>query len=267
MGLLDDLKNQAETLRAQEQQGEVSSGDKSQFYEKEIYPRMKEIYDFLNEMIENLNFIKPETIVNYPIYPGGEKQSFRQGKYQLDIDSPQLLKDIKLTCKAELDKPVKLRVKGEDNIKKLFDILATYKLQARRKDFNDKSYKLIHSDISIEGPLNISIQFIGSDDSAYIQLLLTNFEGPGEIKRNIDLKNINQDFLDKLGRYILREDNKLFALDISEKDKQAIREMVERERVKRQQEIAEMERRAAEEEKEREQNSSGLRKLFKKIKD
>ena len=82
MGLLDDLKNQAETLRAKEQQGEAGSGDKSQFYDKEIHPRMKEIYGFLKEMTENLNFIKPETIVQYPIYPGGEKQAFRQGKYK-----------------------------------------------------------------------------------------------------------------------------------------------------------------------------------------
>jgi ribosomal protein S10 len=266
MGLLDDLKNQAETLRAQEEQGGDRSGDKAQYYEKEIHPRMKELYGFLNEMVENLNFIKPETIVNYPIYPGGEKQAFRQGNYKLVIDSPQLIKDIKLTCKAELDKPVKLRVKGEENVKKLFDILASYKIQAKRKDFNDKSYKLTHSDISIEGPLNISIQFIAEEDSSYIQLLLGNFEGPGVIKRNIDIKNINQDFLDKLGRYILREDTKLFALDISEKDKQAIREMVERERAKREHEIAEMERRA-EEEKEEQKNGSGLRKLFKKIKD
>ena len=263
MGLLDDLKNQAETLRAKEQQGEDRSGNKPQFYQEEIHPRMKEIYDFLNEMVENLNFIKPETIVNYPIYPGGEKQSFHQGKYNLIIDSPQQIKDIKLTCKAELDKPVKLQVRGEENVKKLFEILASYKIQAKRKDFNDKSYKLTHSDISIEGPLNISIQFIGSDDSSYIQLLLTNFEGPGVIKRNIDIKNINQDFLDKLGRYILREDTKLFALDISEKDKQLIREMVEKERAKRELEMAEMERRA-EEEKEKQKNSSGLRKFFNK---
>lgn len=266
MGLLDDLKSQAESLRVQEQQGTVPSDDKSQYYEKEIRPRMEEIHAFLNEMVENLNFIKPETIVHYPIYPGGEIQGFRQGKYNLVIDNPQQIKDITLTCKAELDKPVKLRVKGEDNVKKLFDSLASYKLQAKRKDFNDKSYKLTHSDITIEGPLNISIQFIASDGSSYIQLLLTNFEGPGVVKRNIDIKSINQDFLDKLGRYILREDDKLFALDISEKDKQAIREMVEKERVKREQEIAEMER-LAEEEREKERNSSGLRKFFAKKKD
>ena len=266
MGLLDDLKNKADTLRAQEQEGGVSSGDNSQFYAEQIHPRMKEIYDFLNEMAENLNFIKPETIVNYPIYPGGEKQAFRQGKYKVIIDSPQIIKDIKLTCMAELEKPVKLRVKGEDNVKKLFDILDSYKIPAKRKDFNDKSYKLTHSDISIEGPLKISIQFLGGDDSSYIQLLLGNFEGPGTIKRNIDVKTINQEFLDKLGRYILREDSKLFALDISEKEKQEIREMVERERAKREQEIAEMERRA-EEEKEEQNNRSGLRKLFNKIKD
>jgi hypothetical protein len=114
--------------------------------------------------------------------------------------------------------------------------------------------------------VNISIQFIGNQDSSYIQLLLGNFEGPGVIKRNIEAKNINKDFLDKLGRYVLREDNKLFALDISERDKQAIREMVEKERAKRELEIAEMDR-LAEEEKEKEKSSRGLRKFFHKDKD
>ena len=266
MGLLDDLKNQAENLKAKEQQEAGNTGDKTQFYKKEIHPRMLDVYRFLNEMVKNLNIINPETIVHYPILPDGEKQALRQGKYNVTIDNDQQIREVKLTCKAELDKPVKLRVKGEDNAKKQGEILADYKIQCKRKDYNDKSYKLTHSDFIIEGPVNISIQFIGNQDSSYIQLLLGNFEGPGVIKRNIEAKNINKDFLDKLGRYVLREDNKLFALDISERDKQAIREMVEKERAKRELEIAEMDR-LAEEEKEKEKSSRGLRKFFHKDKD
>ena len=249
MGLLDDLKNQADGLRAKEQQSEGSSGEKTEYYNNEIHPRMMEIYRFLNEMVKNLNFIKPETIVHYPILPGGEKQPFRQGDYKVTVDSNQQIKNIKLTFTAELDEPVSLQIKGEDDVKKQIEILAGYKILCDRKDFKDNNYKLTHSDFIIKGPVNISVQFIGDVETSSMQLLLNNFEGPGVVKRNLEAKNINQDFLDKLGRYILREDNKLFSLDISEKDKQAIREMVERERAKREQEIAEMDR-LAEEEKE-----------------
>lgn len=266
MGLLDDLKNQAENLKAKEQQEAGSTGDKTQFYKKEIHPRMMGVYRFLAEMVKNLNFIKPETIAHYPILPAGEKQPFRQGDYKVTIDSDQQIKEIKLVFKAELDKPVRLQVKGEDNIKKQSEILAAYKILCKRKDFSDKNYRLSHSDFIIQGPVNITVQFIGDVESSYIQLLLSNFEGPGVVKRNLEVKNINQEFLDKLGRYILREDNKLFALDISEKDKQAIREMVEKERAKREQEIAEMEH-LAEKDKEKEKSSHGLRKFFHRDKD
>lgn len=266
MGLLDDLKNQAEGLRAREQQDEGLSGEKTDYYNNEIHPRMLEIYGFLNEMVKNLNFIKPETIAKYPILPGGQKHPFRQGDYKVTIDSNQQIKDIKLAFKAELDEPLSLRVKGEDDIKKQIDVLAGYRILSDRKDFKDNNYKLTHSDFSIQGPVVITVRFVGDVATSSLQLHLSNFESPGLVKRNLDPKNINQDFLDKLGRYILREDDKLFSLDISEKDKQAIREMVERERAKREQEIAEMERLAQEEE-EKEKNSRGLRKFFNKNKD
>lgn len=266
MGLLDDLKNQADGLRTREQQSEGGSGERTEYYNKEIHPRMMEIYRFLNEMVKNLNFIKPDTIAHYPILPGGEKQPFRQGDYKVTVDSNQQIKDIKLIFKAELAEPVSLQVKGEDDARKQSEILAAYRILCERKDFKDKNYKLTHSNFIIQGPVNITVQFIGDVEASSMQLLLNNFEGPGVVKRNLEAKNINQDFLDKLGRYILREDDKLFSLDISEKDKQAIREMVEKERAKRAQEIAEMER-LAEEEKEKEKNSRGLRKFFNKDKD
>lgn len=266
MGLLDDLKNQADNLQAKEQQDDGLSGEKAQYYEKEIHPRMTEVYKFLNEMVKNLNIIKPETIVNYPILPGGKNQPFRQGDYKVIADNQQQMKEIKLTFKAELDQPVTLQVKGEDNARKQADLLASYRIHCQRKDFKDNNYKLTHSDFIIAGPVNISVQFVGDIETTSMHLLLSNFESPGVAKRHLDAKNINQDFLDKLGRYLLREDNKLFSLDISEKDKQAIREMVQKERVKREQEIAEMERLAQEEE-EKQKSSRGLRKLFNKNKD
>ena len=266
MGLLDDLKNQADNLQAKEQQDDGLSGEKAQYYEKEIHPRMTEVYKFLNEMVKNLNIIKPETIVNYPILPGGNNQPFRQGDYKVIADNHQQMKEIKLTFKAELAEPVSLRVKGEDDVKKQIELLASYRVHNERKDIKDNNFKLTHSDFIILGPVNITVQFVGDVEASSIQLLLNYFEGPGLAKRNLDVKNINQDFLDKLGRFLLREDNKLFSLDISEKDKQAIREMVQKERVKREQEIAEMERLAQEEE-EKQKSSRGLRKLFNKNKD
>ena len=266
MGLLDDLKNQAEDLRAKEQQGEDQSGGKPQNYKKEIHPVMMDIYRFLKELTDNLNIVKPQTLILYPILPGGEKQPFQQRNYTLSVDDTQLIKNIKLMFMALLDKPITIRVKDEANIRKQTELLERFKVLHKRKDFNDKNYKLTHSDFIIQGPIKISVQFIGDPETSSIQIVFNNFEHPGEVKRKLDVTKINQDFLDKFGRYILREDDKLFALDISEKDKQAIREMVAKEKAKREQEIAEMER-LAEDEVEKQKSSRGLRKFFHKNKD
>ena len=74
MGLLDELKKQSDVLKAKEQQEKERQQKLNQYYQDEIHPGMLNIYKYLNQMIEHLNYIKDDTTAMIPLYPIMRKQ-------------------------------------------------------------------------------------------------------------------------------------------------------------------------------------------------
>jgi len=111
--------------------------------------------------------------------------------------------------------------------------------------------------------MNINVSFIGDIETSSVNLLMSNFEQPGTIRHVLKARHLDRDFLDKLGAYLLRKDDNFLNLDISDDHKQTIRQMLEEEQRRREEEIAEMERLRYEEEA-REKAGRGFRGLFNK---
>lgn len=261
MGLLDDLKNKANDLRAREQREKERCEHLNQVYQDEIHPRMTEVYQYLNELTEHLNYVKPETIARYPVLPQRRPHPFRQHDYKLTVDSNRQLKNITLNCRAELDEAVRFYIEGKERVLYHRELLDSYKLRHDRKEYKDESYELLGADFILEGPMQISIYFVGDIENSAVNLFMSNFEQPGVVKHVLKAHHLNREFLDKLARYLLREDDQFLNLDISDDHKQTIRQMLEQERLKQQEEIAEMERLAKQDQ---EQARRRLFKLFNK---
>ena len=64
MGILDDLKSQAEAQKASEEQEKHRQANLLKYYEKNLHPKMMQLYSFLNEFIEHLNYINNVTKVS-----------------------------------------------------------------------------------------------------------------------------------------------------------------------------------------------------------
>lgn len=265
MGLLDDLKNQANEQRDREQREKERWEQLEKTYQDEIHPRMSEVYQYLNELVEHLNYLKPDTFAHYPVLPGGKSCTFRQHDYKLTIDSTRQIENITLAFKAELTEPVHFTIEHKEKVLHQKDLLDSYKLRHERKEYKDDSYELLGADFKLEGPINISIYFVGDIENSSVNLFMSNFESPGVVKYVLKARHLNRDFLDKLGSYLLRKDNKFLNLDISDDHKQTIRQMLEEEQQQREQEISEMERLAREEEASEKANR-GFLNLFNKDK-
>ena len=247
MGFLDELKGQAASKRQQELEHQQKLERQQAFYQKEIHPRMQEIYRYLNEMTDHLNYINEETVVSYPVKPEKVTHPFYQRHYKVTIDSARTIQKITLKFSCELDEPVKYEVMGKEPVQKMKEWLNDYKIKYTARDYKDDSYELVSSKFTIEGPINVSVYFSGDMENGCVHLYLSNFESPGVRKHVLQPYHINQEFLDKFARFLLRKDDKFMNLDITDTHKQTIREKVEEERLKREQELLEAERQAEEE--------------------
>ena len=263
MGILDDLKNQSDIQKA----GEVTEAERQakllKFYQENLHPKMLQLYKFLNELTEHLNYIKTETITSYPIIPDGSMQEFKQGDYKVTIDSSKEVKEINLRFNCSLEEPLIFELENSERILRYTDLLHSYRIEFDRTDNKDSNYELISAKFKIIGPIPVNIILKGDVDNSSIHLLLNNFEKSGASKHTYKERHITEDFIDDFGKFILRENPMFLKLEIAADDKEKIRQNIQEDMQRRQKEIEEADRLLALEEAEEKEKKS-WKNFFKK---
>lgn len=264
MGILDDLKNQSDIQKAGEASEAQRQADLLKFYQENLHPKMLRIYTFLNEFTEHLNYIKTETEISYPVQPDGGLQEFKQSDYKVTIDSANEVKEINLRFYCKLDEPLVVEMENAERIQRYVDVLHSYRVDFDRTDSKDNNYDLISSIIKVNGPVPVNVILQGDVETSSIHLILSNFEKPGFSKHTYKERHITEEFIDGLGKFILRQNPQFLKLDIEDEHKEKIRQNIQLDLKLRQTEIEEADRLLkVEEEKEAEKKS--WKNLFKKM--
>ncbi|MGD8570545.1 MAG: hypothetical protein PVJ39_20825 [Gammaproteobacteria bacterium] len=245
MGLLDDLKQQTESKKAQENQESLRKEKAEQFYREKVQPKLTEIYTHYAELTKHLNYVKPDTVAKYVVNAAGLEAEFKQGDYKVQVDSTTDTNYISIRCICSRPNMIEYFIEDPNAINK-------HKNYLNERGLNYQVYPRNNGEpgarITIEAEIAAELYFKGNREQGTIELQVTNFENLGRRSRVLQIKDINEQFLDGLDRFMIRENDNFFKLDIDDKAKEEIRARVQEEQRRRQEELAEMERRAAEEE-------------------
>jgi hypothetical protein len=259
MGLLDDLRNQAEGKKAADEEAAARKAEREQYYQEKTLPRMIKAYQFFNEFVEHLNYIKLETIAYYPLLPNGGPQPLRQEGYNVVIDSSKALKRIDFSMEGVLDTPLQFEIFGKDAVQKHADRIERYGFRHERKDRKDPaSMELIGAKFILQGPLPLKVTIEADVDAKRINMTIRNFKEPGFTKYNLTVEQFSDEFLDQLGKFVLRKEDRLFGKseELSEEAKKKLRDrMIVEARIREQEMIEAEERRKAEEAAEKERTA------------
>lgn len=265
MGILDDLKNQAEAKKAGESQELKSQEDLEQYYQDNIHPKMLQMYTYFKELVEHLNYVDTETTASYPIRADGTMQDFLQKDYKVTIDSTKTVRNLKLNFVCSLKEPLIFESENLEKIERYTDLLHNYHVEFDRTDDKGVNYELLGAKFKVIGPIPVAVTLQGDIDTSSINLLLNNFEKPGLSKHIFKDHEITEEFIDDIGKYILRQNSDFLKLDIGEEEKEKIRESVQANIRQRQEELEEAERLIKEqEEKEAAEKKTPWKNMFKK---
>ena len=237
MGILDDLKTQSEVQKAGEAEEKQRQADLLKFYQDNLHPKMLQLYTFLNEFIEHLNYIKLDTKVNYPVLPDGSMKEFAQGDYKVTIDSATEVKEINLRFYCDLEEPLIIELENSERIQRYTDVLHSYRIEFDRTDNKNSNYELVSSKFKVIGPIPVNVILQGDVATSSIHLILNNFEKPGVSKHTFKERHITDEFIDELGKFILRQNPEFLKLDIEDNHKEQIRQHIEADIKQRQQEL------------------------------
>ena len=264
MGILDDLKNQSDTKKADEAKEKQRQADLLKYYQENLHPKMLQLYSFLNEFIEHLNYINKITKVSYPIAPNGDLCEFEQSDYKVTIDSTKAIKDLNLRFSCKLKEPLVFELENSERILTYTDLLNTYRIDFTRADTKDNSYDLISSKFKIKGPIHVNIILQADIQTSSINMLINNFEKPGASKHVFKERHITEEFIDGLGKYILHENPLFLKLEIADEDKEKIRRSMQEDIKRRRQEL-EIAEKLLKLEEEKQAEKKSWKNLFKKM--
>jgi len=264
MGILDDLKSQSEVQKAEEAKEKQRQADQLKFYQKNLHPKMLQLYTFLNEFVEHLNYTKRITKVSYPIKLDGSLLEFNQGDYKVTIDSANEVKEINLRFYCALEEPLIIDVENSKRIQRYADVLHSYRIEFDRTDTKNNNYELISAKFKVLGPVPVNIILQGDIATSSIHLILNNFEKPGVSKHTFKERHITEEFIDDFGKFILRQNPEFLKLDIADEHKEKIRQNIQADIKQRQNEIEKADR-LLELEQSKEKEKKSWKNLFKKM--
>ena len=245
MGLLDDLRNQADSQRVSEEEEAGREANREQYYLDKIQPRMVKTYQFFKELADHLNYIKMETIVEYPLMPGGAPLPLRQQGYKVIIDSSKALKRIDFSMEGILEEPIEFEIFGKDAVFNHSERIRGYAFRHDYKDRKDATQYVQAAKFTLKGPLPLKVTVEADVDASEIKLTIRNFIEPGFQKHSLTVEEFNDAFLDKLGKFVLRQEPFLFGSteELTEEAKKQIRDRMIVEQRIHQQELLEAEQR------------------------
>ena len=264
MGILDDLKNQSDIQKAGEADEKQRQVELLKFYQENLHPKMLQLYKFLNELTEHLNYIKTETKVSYPVQSDGSMLEFEQSDYKVTIDSATEVKEINLRFSCVLKEPLIVELENSERILRYTDLLHSYRIEFERTDNKDSRYELISAKFKVVGPIPVNVILHGDVANSSIHLILNNFEKSGLSKHTYKERHITEEFIDGLGRFILRQNPQFLKLDIEDEHKEKIRQNIQADLKQRQQEVEEADRLLKLEEEKKSEKKS-WKNIFKKM--
>jgi|WetSurMetagenome_2_1015567.scaffolds.fasta_scaffold02938_10 hypothetical protein len=200
---LDQLKKQAEQVKAQEDAIEKKKKQLAAHFEKVTKPKMRQIHSYLFEMVEQLKLIQPNPPVHYTLPILGEYKGLKQDEYILSgFDDQNLSFFLRIACHTSRKNV--FEIKEEPEVEKMRNYLYSHNIRFKWIQENDKQQRFFRAIFQLNGEIFLEFNFCAEPETANISLNVRNFDEFGKVDYLIPPQDIDSKFLDQLAMYMTR---------------------------------------------------------------
>ncbi len=236
MGVLDELKQEVEDLKAKKGEDQQPTQADTDLVRRKLLPKMKALYNYFKEFNEHLQVVSPDVTGDYLLEGLGTLTNLRQSDYKLATDDPKtILKFIfHWTCSRsgrhefKVENPI-LAEKHRENLWK-------QNLRFNKRDVQNG----VGAVFVVDAYVPVSFEFEADVAKNVICLKLKNFGTLGSIQHAFSPDKVNAELMDELAKCVLRRSNRFDELSgekMSDTLRQRIRENLEKEREQRDTEL------------------------------
>jgi hypothetical protein len=221
MGLLDDLRQQAEQRRSAGKDAESEQARHDEIYRTQIKPKIEALYDYLQELVQHLNYLDMEIPVRYRFYGSTKSEGFKQKNYSLRIDAQETTMALTLHCEAVADRPVSIPAKTEAVAAAIGKELKQHGLQAVVHEASSKDAgKAFY--VKVEPVIPIFFDFSADRGREAIVLHLENYAELGVMSDLFTVEKLDDLWFDHVGALIMRKSDRLIRRSITVEERRKI---------------------------------------------
>jgi hypothetical protein len=208
MGLLDDLKKEADTLKNQE----AARTQSLKANATAVDHALRKTFQYMNELFKQLNVVKPPCPRVYDLLTVGKIDGLVQGDYRVEYrtslrDNSEHYENLSIMFKRS--KPEQLTVKREaEQIDRFRDLLWQNNLRFTSEPFKNERRVVVFETFKINCEVLCSADVVGDYDEGVIRFKLKNIEDFGPTVYTLEPDKVTDQALEELAKlFIGKESN------------------------------------------------------------
>jgi hypothetical protein len=210
MGLLDELKKQAETLKGENQR---SSAESLVLNTKLTEAKMQQTFQFLSELISQLNVLRPESPRGFDIETAGRFENLVLDDFFLDyrkrkIGDKEYFDYIVLRFKHASDQVLEVKRDSQQLIDRLRDFLMVANIKFEMQETKNERAYVLHAMFKIPYVVRSEVMIQARGDVGQLTFKVKNIERISSFELQFPASEISESMLDEFARYIVGKTNK-----------------------------------------------------------
>jgi hypothetical protein len=203
MGLLDDLKKEAETLKNQEAQRTQSLKANA----VQVDQALRNLFRYMNELFRQLNVVKPPCDRTYNLLTVGKIEGLSQSDYRVEYRTSQRnnsehFEELNVTFRRA--KAESFTVKREaESIERFRDLLWQNNMRFTSEPFRNDRRVITHEFFTINNEVICGADMVADYDEGVIRFKLKNVEDFGPSIYTLEPSIINDQCLEDLAKLLI----------------------------------------------------------------
>ena len=212
MKFLDELKKEAETLKQKEAldtQAKLTTLGQNFM---QLQAQLRKMYAYLDELVKQLNVVKPSVLRSYYIEGVGNFDNLNQQDYVINkrhksIDNKDFIDQISLRFRCASGNVFTAEKDSPRTIQALKEYLWNYNIKFETQEFKNQRGLVERAIFKVPCEMVVSLTIKGEFEKSKITIHLKNMERPSEQNFIYEIDEINETFLEEFSKFLIGKPN------------------------------------------------------------
>lgn len=203
MGILDDLKKEAEALEAERARETTARQRALNDAQARFEPLMQRAYRYFNELKQHLDIVKKQVVVDYDFRDVGRVEGLEQSQYGVSTERPERIQRFTFRFVCAKSGAFEVNQRDAGAVAAYRDYLRDNGLKAKVRDTGRGAALFI-----VEPVVPVVIEFIADYERNAVRIRLRNVKSIGVTRYTVPPEKFDEKLLDELAKMVLRTPNR-----------------------------------------------------------